>query len=137
MAEAQIIANQKSILKNQKAIIANQQTIKKNQETIKKNQGDIKGNQVTIKKNQDKLDLILKNQVGHHLTCPSTLPVFLGLTRLRKRHRLYHLHNLPLSTADEQPTTLHQILNLLAVKLTTYSLQERKVSQSHRGGVSY
>ena len=48
MAEAQIIANQKSILKNQKAILANQDTIKKNQ--------------VTIKKNQQKLDLILKNQ---------------------------------------------------------------------------
>ena len=48
MAEAQIIANQKSSLKNQKAILANQDTIKKNQ--------------VTIKKNQQKLDLILKNQ---------------------------------------------------------------------------
>jgi hypothetical protein len=55
MAEAQIIANQRSILKNQKAILANQ-------ETIKKNLGDIQGNQVTIKKNQNKLDLILKNQ---------------------------------------------------------------------------
>ena len=39
MAEAQIIANQKSILKNQKAILANQDTIK-----------------------QTKIDLILKNQ---------------------------------------------------------------------------